>query len=63
MRRRSYTLATFGYEQEKVQVALLPISLLLRTKGGHSGDDINKGLGNSIKIINRFLGKEPTNST
>lgn len=24
-------------------------------QGGHSGDDINKGLGNSIKIINRVL--------
>ena len=24
-------------------------------KGGHSGDDINKGLGNAIKILNRLL--------
>lgn len=24
-------------------------------KGGHSGDDINKGLGNAVKIINRLL--------
>ena len=24
-------------------------------KGGHSGDDINKGRGNSIKILNSFL--------
>jgi len=24
-------------------------------KGGHSGDDINKGLGNANKILNRFL--------
>jgi dipeptidase D len=24
-------------------------------KGGHSGDDINKGLGNAVKILNRFL--------
>jgi dipeptidase D len=23
--------------------------------GGHSGDDINKGLGNAVKILNRFL--------
>ena len=23
--------------------------------GGHSGDDINKGRGNAIKILNRFL--------
>jgi dipeptidase D len=24
-------------------------------KGGHSGDDINKGLGNAVKILTRFL--------
>ena len=24
-------------------------------KGGHSGDDINKGLGNAVKILNRIL--------
>lgn len=24
-------------------------------KGGHSGDDINKGLGNATKLLNRFL--------
>jgi dipeptidase D len=24
-------------------------------KGGHSGDDINKGLGNAVKLMNRFL--------
>ncbi|TCO07289.1 aminoacyl-histidine dipeptidase [Natronoflexus pectinivorans] len=24
-------------------------------KGGHSGDDINKGLGNAIKILNRYI--------
>lgn len=24
-------------------------------QGGHSGDDINKGRGNAIKILNRFL--------
>jgi dipeptidase D len=24
-------------------------------KGGHSGDDINKGCGNAVKILNRFL--------
>ena len=24
-------------------------------KGGHSGDDINKNLGNAVKILNRFL--------
>lgn len=24
-------------------------------KGGHSGDDINKGLGNAVRLLNRFL--------
>ena len=24
-------------------------------RGGHSGDDINKGLGNAVKLLNRFL--------
>lgn len=24
-------------------------------KGGHSGDDINKGLGNAVQLLNRFL--------
>lgn len=50
------TQATFTYKKEtpdknshafKVTVSGL--------KGGHSGDDIHKGLGNSNKILNRFL--------
>jgi dipeptidase D len=36
-----------GYKAFKVMVSGL--------KGGHSGDDINKGLGNANKILNRFL--------
>lgn len=36
-----------GYFSFKVRVAGL--------KGGHSGDDINKGLGNANKILNRYL--------
>ena len=36
-----------GYFSFKVEIKGL--------KGGHSGDDINKGRGNAIKIINRFL--------
>jgi len=40
-------LAPLGYFAFKVSVKGL--------KGGHSGDDINKGLGNANKILNRYL--------
>ena len=50
------TRATFTYTPEPApaQGAAFKISVsgLL---GGHSGDDIEKGRGNSIKILNRFL--------
>ncbi len=50
------TTVTFAFEAQRIpsnyQAFKLAVSGL---KGGHSGDDINKGLGNSIKIINRFL--------
>jgi len=36
-----------GYAAYKIKVSGL--------KGGHSGDEINKGLGNANKILNRFL--------
>ena len=32
-------------------------------KGGHSGDDINKGLGNAVKILNRLLWQVSRNFT
>ncbi len=50
------TVATFNYKPEAVpanSVAFkISVSGLL---GGHSGDDIEKGRGNSIKILNRFI--------
>jgi len=50
------TIASFKYETEKLPegyyTADISISGLL---GGHSGDEINKGRGNSNKILNRFL--------
>ena len=50
------TRATFVYTPEKAPARgaafKISISGLL---GGHSGDDIEKGRGNSIKILNRFL--------
>lgn len=36
-----------GYEAFRLTISGL--------KGGHSGDDINKGLGNANKLLNRFL--------
>ena len=52
------TTITFAYELEKVPSNYKAYKLSVTgLKGGHSGDDIDKGLGNSIKIINRFLWK------
>ncbi|QKG79737.1 aminoacyl-histidine dipeptidase [Tenuifilum thalassicum] len=50
------TIATFGYEPEKVPTDSIAMKLNVKgLLGGHSGDDIDKFRGNSIKIINRFL--------
>lgn len=50
------TVATTIYNKKPIPINhatyLLKVSGL---KGGHSGDDIHKGLGNSNKILNRFL--------
>jgi len=52
------TVATFSYENEKVPTSSMAFKISVTgLKGGHSGDDIDKGLGNSLKIINRFLWK------
>ncbi len=50
------TVATMALEL----VAVPPGHVAYKTtltglKGGHSGDDINKGLGNAVKLMNRFL--------
>lgn len=50
------TLATLFYEQESVPENHVGIKVSVTgLNGGHSGDEIDKGLGNSIKIMNRFL--------
>jgi dipeptidase D len=50
------TTITFSYKKEKVPAKMLPYKISVTgLKGGHSGDDINKGLGNAVKILNRFL--------
>jgi dipeptidase D len=52
------TVATFAYDTDKVPSSSIAYKLMVSgLKGGHSGDDIDKGLGNSLKIINRFLWK------
>ncbi len=50
------TLAGFDYKKREVPEGHKAIRLTVNgLKGGHSGDEIDKGLGNSNKILNRFL--------
>ncbi|PKP37306.1 MAG: cytosol nonspecific dipeptidase, partial [Bacteroidetes bacterium HGW-Bacteroidetes-15] len=52
------TAVTFAYETEKVPSEFQAFKVSITgLKGGHSGDEIDKGLGNSIKVLNRFLWK------
>jgi len=50
------TSISFNYNKEEVvgNTSAFKVSIT-GLKGGHSGDDINKGLGNAVKIMNRFL--------
>jgi dipeptidase D len=50
------TTATIFYKTRKVPADSVALKIEVSgLKGGHSGDDINKFRGNSIKILNRFL--------
>jgi len=50
------TTAMFDLETEAVPEGVLGYKVSITgLKGGHSGDDINKGLGNAVKLLNRFL--------
>ncbi|MBR8538294.1 aminoacyl-histidine dipeptidase [Carboxylicivirga sediminis] len=50
------TLAKFPYQKEAAPEKGFAFKVSVSgLKGGHSGDDINKGLGNANKILNRFL--------
>lgn len=50
------TVATLEFKKEKLPENASPYLITIKgLKGGHSGDDINKGLGNSNKILNRIL--------
>jgi dipeptidase D len=50
------TLAVFDVEYEPTPLTYFPIELTVSgLLGGHSGDDIDKGRSNAIKILVRFL--------
>ncbi len=50
------TVATMSIETDEVPAGHVAYKASLTgLKGGHSGDDINKGLGNAVKLMNRFL--------
>jgi dipeptidase D len=50
------TTAMYTPQWEPADTSMLAFRIVVNgLKGGHSGDEIHKGLGNSIKILNRFL--------
>ena len=50
------TLATFSFKSCAIPQNSVSYKVEIKgLRGGHSGDDINKGYGNSNKILNRFL--------
>ncbi|MGQ1783952.1 aminoacyl-histidine dipeptidase [Saccharicrinis sp. GN24d3] len=50
------TVATFEIQMEETPLNCFAFKMdVSGLKGGHSGDDIHKGLGNANKILNRFL--------
>jgi dipeptidase D len=50
------TVATFDLETDPLLEGSAAYKVSITgLKGGHSGDDINKGLGNAVKLLNRFL--------
>lgn len=50
------TVATLKLKRKRSRRNLVPLQVKVGgLKGGHSGDEIHLGLGNSIKILNRFL--------
>ncbi|MFA6199683.1 MAG: aminoacyl-histidine dipeptidase [Bacteroidales bacterium] len=51
------TVAKIPYEKELSPEGKAFKISAFGAKGGHSGDDINKGLANSIKVLNRILWK------
>lgn len=53
------TIATFRYTKEQTPFGSVAFKIKVSgLTGGHSGDDIHKGLGNANKILARFLYQE-----
>jgi dipeptidase D len=50
------TTCSLSYDAEPVPENMVPLQISLTgLHGGHSGDEIHKGYGNSIKLMNRLL--------
>ena len=50
------TIASYKYKRKRVSRNKTTLRVSVGgLQGGHSGDEIHKGFGNSIKILNRFL--------
>ena len=50
------SVATFKLSLEIATPEYIPFRIaIIGLKGGHSGDDIGKGLGNAVKLLSRFL--------
>ncbi len=50
------TVVRLPYQKAETQAHKFAVRVSVKgLQGGHSGDDINKGRGNAIKILNRFL--------
>jgi len=50
------TVASYRYLRKRVNRTKSALKIMVEgLQGGHSGDEIHKELGNSIKILNRFL--------
>jgi len=50
------TVASYKYKKRRINRNWIALRVKVGgLQGGHSGDEIHKGFGNSIKILNRFL--------
>ncbi|HUS87016.1 MAG TPA: aminoacyl-histidine dipeptidase [Bacteroidales bacterium] len=50
------TVSYFNYATERIRADALSLEIKLTgLRGGHSGDNIHKGYGNSVKIMNKLL--------
>lgn len=50
------TVATYKYKKRRIKRNWIAIRVKVGgLQGGHSGDEIHRGFGNSLKILNRFL--------